>query len=200
MATTPEGKVKQKAVTAYYNEFDPYAAQWLRNLIAAGHIAPGIVDERSIEDVTPADLAGFTQCHFFAGVGVWSLALRKAGWPDDRPVWTGSCPCQPFSTAGAGAGFADPRHLWPSFAWLIGQCKPPVIFGEQVAASIGHGWFDDLQTDLEAEGYAAGMVVLPACSVGAFHRRDRLFYVADSFGDVDNPISKRRHESGNDHP
>lgn len=57
---------------AYYNEIDPFAAQWLRNLIAGGHIAPGEVDERSIEDVTPDDLRGFTQCHFFAGIGVWS--------------------------------------------------------------------------------------------------------------------------------
>ena len=62
-------------MTAYYNEIDPFAAQWLRNLINAGHIAPGIVDERSIEDVYPSDLRGFTQCHFFAGIGVWSHAL-----------------------------------------------------------------------------------------------------------------------------
>ena len=108
-------------MTAYYNEIDPYAAQWLRNLIDAGHIAPGDVDERSIEDVLPTDLAGYTQCHFFAGIGVWSLALRRAGWSDDRPVWTGSCPCQPFSAAGKGVGFDDERHLWPAFHWLIQQ-------------------------------------------------------------------------------
>jgi DNA (cytosine-5)-methyltransferase 1 len=64
-------------------------------------------------------LRGFTQCHFFAGIGVWSYALRLAGWPDDRPVWTGSCPCQPFSAAGKGAGFADERHLWPAWHHLI---------------------------------------------------------------------------------
>lgn len=183
----------------YYNEFDPFAAAWLRELICNGHIPFGVVDDRDIKDVTPADLVGFAQCHFFAGIGGWSLALQLAGWPKDRPVWTGSPPCQPFSSAGKQKGKNDIRHLWPKFFDLIRECRPPVIFGEQVAAAIGHGWFDDLQTDLEAEGYAAGMVVLPACSVGAFHRRDRLFYVADSSGDVDNPISKRRHESGNDH-
>lgn len=177
-------------MTAYYNEFDPYAAQWLRNLIHAGHIAPGIVDERSIEDVVPTDLQGFTQCHFFAGVGVWSLALRRAGWPDSRPVWTGSCPCQPFSAAGAGAGFKDPRHLWPSFAWLIGQSKPPVIFGEQVASKAVEPWVDLVHADLEALEYAFGAVPFPSAGVGAPHIRDRLFWVADS----DNERLERRGE------
>lgn len=94
-------------MTAYYNENDPYAAQWLRNLITAGHIAKGDVDERSIVDVRADDLRGYTQCHFFAGIGGWSLALRLAGWPDDRPVWTGSCPCQPFSAAGKGEAMTN---------------------------------------------------------------------------------------------
>lgn len=141
---------------AYYNEFDPYAAQWLRNLIAAGHIAPGDVDSRSIEDVRPSELAGYTQCHFFAGIGVWSYALRRAGWADSRPVWTGSCPCQPFSAAGKGNGFSDERHLWPAWFHLISQCLPNVIFGEQVAAADGLGWLDLVQADLEAAGYARG--------------------------------------------
>jgi len=127
-------------MTAYYNEIDPYAAQWLRNLIAAGHIAPGDVDERDIRDVRPDELRGYTQCHFFAGIAGWSLALRNAGWPDDRPIWSGSAPCQPFSAAGRGAGASDERHLWPHFHHLIRECRPGVVFGEQVEAAISHGW------------------------------------------------------------
>jgi len=167
-------------MTAYYNEIDPYAAEWLRNLIKEGHIAPGVVDERSIEDIKPDELVGYTQCHFFAGVGVWSLALRRAGWPDNRPIWTGSCPCQPFSAAGAGGGFADPRHLWPSFGWLIKQCAPPVVIGEQVASKDVEPWVDLVHADLEAMGYAFGAVPFPSAGIGAPHIRDRLYWVADT--------------------
>ncbi|HBN8597977.1 TPA: DNA cytosine methyltransferase [Pseudomonas aeruginosa] len=167
---------------AYYNEFDPYAAQWLRNLIAAGHIAPGDVDERSIEDVHPDDLKHYTQCHFFAGIGVWSLALRRAGWPDDRPVWTGSCPCQPFSSAGEGAGFDDPRHLWPHFAWLIRQRRPGEVLGEQVASKDAEPWLDLVQADLEAMEYAFGAIAFPSAGIGAPHIRDRTYWVANPNG------------------
>lgn len=164
-------------MTAYYNEIDPYCAQWLRNLIAAGHIAPGDVDERSIEDVRPDDLRGYTQCHFFAGIGVWSYALRLAGWPDDRSVWTGSCPCQPFSAAGKGAGFADERHLWPAWFHLIEQRRPPKIFGEQVAAATD--WLRLVRCDLDALAYAMGAMPIEAASADADHFRDRYFFVAD---------------------
>ena len=90
-------------MAAYYNEYDPAAAACLRELIEAGEIAPGVVDERSISDVRPDELRAYTQCHFFAGIGVWSRALRDAGWSDDRPVWTGSCPCQDFYFVDAGS-------------------------------------------------------------------------------------------------
>jgi DNA (cytosine-5)-methyltransferase 1 len=136
-------------VTAYYNEFDSYDAEWLRNLIKAGAIAPGDVDERDIKDVMPGELMGYTQCHFFAGIGGWPRALRLAGWPDDRPVWTGSCPCQSFSAAGRGKGFADERHLWPYWFHLIRVCRPSTIFGEQVASKLALSWLDLVQDDLE---------------------------------------------------
>ena len=173
---------------AYYNEIDPFAAQWLRNLIAGGHIAPGEVDERSIEDVTPDDLRGFTQCHFFAGIGVWSHSLRLAGWPDDKPVWTGSCPCQPFSAAGKGDGFADERHLWPHFFHLISECRPRHVFGEQVASGNANVWFDLVQADLEGMGYAFGLVPFTSAGIGAPHIRERAYWVANA----DNRVSDAR--------
>ena len=179
-------------MTAYYNEHEPYAAQWLRNLIAAGHIAAGDVDVRDIQDVTPDDLTGYTQCHFFAGIGGFSYALRLAGWPDDRPVWTGSCPCQPFSAAGKRAGADDPRHLWPSWVRLIRECRPVTAIGEQVASAITHGWLDGVSADLEAEGYTVGAVVLGAHSVGAPHIRQRLWWVAERLGVSDRPGRRSR--------
>ena len=161
----------------YYNEFDPYAAQWLRNLIAAGHLPEGDVDERSIVDVAADDLVGYRQCHFFAGIGGWSLAASLAGWPDNREIWTGSPPCQPFSVAGKQRGTDDERHLWPHLFRLLRARRPAVLMGEQVAAAVGKDWLDGVFADLEGIGYACGAVVVPACAVNAPHRRDRLWFV-----------------------
>jgi len=165
---------------AYYNEIDPYAAAWLRNLIRAGFIPPGDVDQRSIADVTPTDVAGYTQCHFFAGIAGWALALHLAGWPHNRPVWTGSCPCQPLSSAGQRKGHLDQRHLWPAFYALIAQRRPATIFGEQVAGKDGREWLAGIRADLESAGYAVGAADLCAASVGAPHIRQRLFWVANA--------------------
>lgn len=170
-------------MTAYYNEFDPFAAQWLRNLIAKGLIAPGEVDDRSITEVQPDDLKGFTQCHFFAGIGGWSLALRMAGWPDDKPVWTASCPCQPFSQAGNKEGKNDERHLWPETFRIVSERKPTVIFGEQVSAAIGKEWLDEVSSDMGTQGYTTGAIVFPGALVEADHERKRLYWVCDSSGE-----------------
>lgn len=166
----------------YYNEFDPNAAAWLRELMAAGLIPEGDVDERSIEDVRPDELVGYRHAHFFAGIGGWPYALRLAGWPDEWPVWTGSCPCQPYSSAGARKGDDDPRALWWAWRWLIDQRRPPVIFGEQVASPDGRRWLAGVRADLEAMGYAFAAADLPAASVGAPHIRQRLWWVADCAG------------------
>jgi len=167
---------------AYYNENDPKAAAWLRELIKAGLIADGVVDERSITDVRADELDGFVQCHFFAGIGGWSYAFRLAGWPDDEPAWTGSCPCQPFSSAGKAQGLCDKRHLWPSFRGLISQRNPAIVFGEQVASKDGRAWLAGVRSDLEGMGYAVGAADLCAAGVCAPHIRQRLYWVANANG------------------
>jgi DNA (cytosine-5)-methyltransferase 1 len=173
-------------MTAYYNEIDEWAAALLRELIAADEIPAGEVDTRSIEDVRAADLVGFRQCHFFAGIGGWPLAFRLAGIPDDAPVWSGSCPCQPYSVAsvahGGAKGQGDSRHLWPVFSSLIRERQPSGVFGEQVASAIQWGWWDEVCMDLEPQGYACAAAVLRADSFGAVHQRKRLYWVAHAGG------------------
>ena len=199
----PEGRGRGdgavRKMSAIYNESNSYAAHWLRNLVDAGCIAPGTVSAKSILDLEGRELAGFGQAHFFAGVGVWSAALRAGGWPDKRSVWTGSCPCQPFSAAGKGCGFVDERHLWPAWFWLIEQHRPDVLFGEQVESPAGRAWLDLVFTDLEGIGYSCGATVFPAAGVGAPHGRHRILFVADAAearrrtwcGKQENPQSAR---------
>lgn len=166
-------------IKAYYNEFDPKAAAWLRQLIKNGSITQGEIDERNITEIKPDDIAGFDRVHFFAGIGTWDYCLNQSGW-GDRPIWTASLPCQPFSAAGKGFGKADERHLLPNFLELVRECKPAAIIGEQVAAAIGHGWLDDLYAEMEACDYAIGSAVIGAHSVGAPHIRQRLYWVANN--------------------
>lgn len=160
---------------AYYNENDPEKVAALRALMADGWIAPGEIDGRDLRDVTAAELSRFTQCHFFAGIGLWSVAARQAGIPDDFPFWSGSCPCQPFSAAGAGEGVADDRHLWPHWFWLIAQQRPSCLVGEQVATQDGLAWLDLVCADMEGSGYAGGSLDLCSAGFGAPNIRQRLY-------------------------
>jgi DNA (cytosine-5)-methyltransferase 1 len=189
-------------MTAYYSEHDEFAAQWLRNLIAAGHIAPGDVDTRDLWDVRPDEIAHYTQVHLCAGIAIWSHSLRRAGWADDRPIWTGSFPCQPFSAAGKKLGVADERHLWPAGFHLIRECAPDIVLGEQVASPDGLGWLEGLQADMESAGYAVGAV--DTCAAGfadqeaneGFHIRQRIYWGAKRLGHTDYAGPQGRGVSG----
>jgi site-specific DNA-cytosine methylase len=178
-------------MAVYYNENDPRMAAWLEEAIKMKLIAPGVVDNRSIKDVQAVDLKTFSQWHLFAGTGAWSYALQQAGWPDERQVLTGSCPCIPFSVAGNQKGLGDPRHLWPDMFRLIRGLRPDTIFGEQVASKESMYWLDLVASDLEAANYAAAAMDLSAASIGAYHQRSRLFWVAERLANANEPKSAR---------
>lgn len=192
----------------YYSEIDQGCCDRLSNLMDEGLIMPGKIDNRSIADVNPDDLTGFQRVHLFAGIGGWDLALQQAGWPEERPVWSGSCPCQGFSSAGKGGGVNDPRHLWPEMFRLIEACQPEIVFGEQVSGKKVTGklfspeaferldqaaaravrdqdkdaWLRIVQADLEGAGYALGGLTFPACGIGAPMLSQRLYWVAEANG------------------
>lgn len=176
-------------MSSYYNENDPFAAAWLRELIKAGLIADGEVDERCITEVATDDVRGFTQCHWFAGIGGWSCALRLARWPDDRPVWTGSCPCQPFSSASNrhNKRADDAKHLWPALSRLITTRTPKCVFGEQIAQA--GDWFGEVCADLENGGYEIGASIFPAVALGYDHVRARLYFVGHAHRDRESIVS-----------
>ena len=162
----------------WHNDNDPAAVKWLHHAMNREFIPEGHIDSRSIADINADEIRYFIQAHFFAGIGGWPLSLRMAGWHPDRPVWTASLPCQPFSTAGRRRGKDDERHLWPVFRDLVGECRPSVILGEQVASKDGKQWFCDVQNDLHSLGYVAAATDLCAACVGAPHIRQRLYWVA----------------------
>jgi len=186
-------------MVAYYNEIDDFAADWLENLITEGLIPDGKVDRRSIVEVDPADVAGFDHVHWFAGIGGWPLALRIAGWPDSRSIWTGSCPCQPFSAAGRQKGKADKRHLWPWMRHQIFRGRPPITVGEQVASALGREWLVGVRANMEALGYVFGGADLCSACVGAPNIRQRLFWSGSRFvrsTRLVGPAMARRTEAG----
>lgn len=128
-------------------------------------------------------------------------------WRNDNIILTGGFPCQPYSAAGKRLGKEDERHLWPEMCRVIREIKPRWVVGENVRGLTN--WnegvvFDEVQSDLEAEGYEITPFLLPACAVNingsnAPHRRDRIWFVAHNssseivkpnVSDITEPISK----------
>jgi len=90
---------------------------------------------------------------------------------------TGGFPCQPFSLAGKRAGSGDDRFLWPAMVAVVETVRPAWVIGENVPGIVSME-LDRCASDLEAQGYAVWPVIVPACAVGAFHRRDRVWILA----------------------
>ena len=98
-------------------------------------------------------------------------------------ILTGGFPCQPYSSAGKRLGKEDERHLWPEMLRTIREVQPRWVVGENVRGLTnwnGGMVFDEVQAELEAEGYEVLPFLLPACAVNAPHRRDRIWFVAKS--------------------
>jgi DNA (cytosine-5)-methyltransferase 1 len=93
-------------------------------------------------------------------------------------VISGGFPCQPFSTNGNRQGENDDRYLWPEMLRVISEIKPTWVIGENVAGIISMA-LDKVCSDLESEGFQVQPIVLPACSAGTLHRRDRVFFIAN---------------------
>jgi len=107
--------------------------------------------------------------------------LRATAYAGSIDILTGGFPCQPYSLAGKRKGKEDERHLWPEMLRVIRECSPRYVVGENVRGLVGWNGgmvFEEVCSDLEAQGYSVQPFVLPACGVGAPHRRDRIWFVA----------------------
>ena len=114
-------------------------------------------------------------------------------WHGTVDIISGGFPCQPYSTAGKRLGKEDERHLWPEMLRAIREVSPRWVVGENVRGLVN--WndglvFDEVQADLEAEGYEVQPFLLPACGVNAPHRRDRIWFVAYAEGNGSNRTPK----------
>lgn len=115
-------------------------------------------------------------------------------------ILTGGFPCQPYSTAGLRKGKEDDRHLWPQMLRAIREIQPRWVVGENVRGLTnwnGGMVFDEVQADLEAEGYEVTPFLLPACGVNAPHRRDRIWFVAYNNGKFDGRKGRQKVTNNN---
>jgi len=146
----------------------------------------------------------FPEAQGFSDIKKFSYAtyksiLRNRGIKDRRvDIITGGFPCQPYSSAGLRKGTDDPRHLWPNMLETIRQFKPTWVVGENVRGITnwnGGLVFEQVQTDLEAIGYEVQAFILPACSVNAPHRRDRVWFVAHRSDSRTQSVQRKRKNS-----
>lgn len=125
--------------------------------------------------------------------------LRATAYAGRIDILTGGFPCQPYSLAGKRKGKEDERHLWPEMLRVIRECAPRYVVGENVRGFVGWNGgmvFEEVCSDLEAQGYAVQPFVLPACGVGAPHRRDRVWFVAYANDDGKKRTSRRDESTG----
>jgi len=176
-----------------YNDSDPFAAEWLRSLVANNCIPEGVVDGRPFQKLDVAELVRYRQCHFFCGIAGWPEALRLAGLQHVSGIWTQSLPCQPLSSAGQQQGEKDERHLWPEFYTLVSECRPAVLFGEQSGSKDGREWIDGVSLDLEELGYIVGSSDLCAAGIGAPHIRQRIYWGAIRLADSEHDAGRAEH-------
>ncbi len=165
--------------------------------------------------------AGLSKPVLFCDIEPWSRKVLAKHWPDvpiaedvkelandpdgliprtdpKRTILTAGYPCQPFSHAGKRLGHKDDRHIWPYLLQIVAQKRPAWCCFENVYGHVSMG-LDQVLLDLETQGYATRPFILPACSVDAPHRRDRVFVIAHAT-DADRRRGEVREPSGNGEP
>ena len=161
--------------------------------------------------------AGLSQPVLFCDTERWCRDVLHKHWPDvpieedvkvlandperlvpDCDIITAGYPCQPFSLAGERRGQEDPRHIWPHIRKIVAFKRPSWVVFENVYGHISMG-LDDVLADLESEGYAARAFVVPACGVGAPHRRDRVWIVGNATHDRRNRWATKAERAGQTH-
>lgn len=155
----------------WFNDNNAYCCSVLRR-----NFPESLVDDRSIADIQPADVAQHRECHFFAGIGGFALGLAWAGW--DRAIWTGGFPCQGISAAGHRRGLDDDRSgLWWEWFRLIEACRPPRVLIENSPGLKTRG-ADAVLSGMEGIGYTCWSFVVGAACVGSTQERKRAWIVA----------------------